>query len=95
MARRRTPLGTFGAIRCYETKDGRWKARGRFRELSGKYSSPSAIGDTPEEAEDLLRARKAIQPFGVSSVDPNTSEPSPVLCRSYAGASTGWDGVSR
>ncbi len=22
-------------------------------------------------------------------------EPSPVLCRSYAGASTGWDGVSR
>lgn len=23
------------------------------------------------------------------------AEPSPVLCRSYAGASTGWDGVSR
>lgn len=57
----------------HKTEDGRYKARGRFHELSGQYSSPSAIGDTPEEAEDLLRARKAIQPFGVSSVDPSTS----------------------
>jgi hypothetical protein len=70
VAPRSAPSAPSGASK---TNDGRWKARGRFRELSGNYSSPSAIGDTPEEAEDLLPARKAIQPFGVSSVDPNTS----------------------
>lgn len=73
MARRRIPLGAFGAIRCYKTEDGRYKARGRFHELSGKYSSPSVMGDTPEEAEALLRARKAVRPFGVVSIHPDTS----------------------
>ncbi|WP_413320379.1 tyrosine-type recombinase/integrase [Agrococcus sp. 1P02AA] len=73
MARRRIPLGTFGAIRCYKTEDGRYKARGRFHELSGEYSSPSAIADTPAEAEELLRARKAVRPYGMVSIHPDTS----------------------
>lgn len=73
MPRPRIPLGAFGAIRCYKTEDGRYKARGRFHELSGRYSSPSAIGDTPEEAVALLRARKTVGPFGMVSIGPHTS----------------------
>lgn len=64
MARCRIPLASFGAIRCYRLEDGRYKARGRYHELSGQYSSPAAIGDTPEQAEELLRARKTVGAFG-------------------------------
>ncbi len=44
--------------------------------------SPPTPGDEPEDNAQLSAAEQ-------------DTEPSPVLCRSYAGASTGCDGVAR
>ena len=73
MGRPRIPLGSWGAIRCDRLTDGRYKARGTFRELSGQKADHSAIAESPSAAEELLRARAAIRSIDGSWIGPDSS----------------------
>lgn len=59
MPRPRLEPGTWGVINITTLPDGRYQARGHFRELDGRDRRPSAIAETPEAAAAALRARTA------------------------------------
>lgn len=59
MPRPRLERGTWGVIGVTPLPDGRFRARGHFRDLDGRDRRPSATANTPFSAEAALRARTA------------------------------------
>jgi hypothetical protein len=71
-----------------------WVMRGTWRVSRWPRGSPSPLAG-PVGIVLVIVVWAALQVFGWTLIYLPQIEPSPVLCRSYAGASTGWVGVSR
>lgn len=66
MARPRLELGTWGKVARSEVAPGKWRARARFRDFTGRTKQVEAYGDSGAKAERaLLKAlRKRVQTAG-------------------------------
>ena len=66
MARPRLELGTWGRITRTEVSPGKWRARARFRDFTGRTKQVEATGESGAKAERALLAtlRKRVQSAG-------------------------------
>ncbi len=59
MARPRTPLSSYGAIRTVEVEPGKWRARARYRFEDGKLRQMERFGKSRAKAEAALKVALA------------------------------------
>ncbi|MGO1399577.1 MAG: phage integrase central domain-containing protein, partial [Brevibacterium yomogidense] len=66
MARPRLELGTWGKVARSEVAPGKWRARARFRDFTGRTKQVEAYGDSGAKAERALlkTLRKRVQTAG-------------------------------
>lgn len=74
MSRPRLELGTWGKITRTEISMGKWRARARFRDFTGKTKQREAYGDSGAKAErNLLKALRAEVESAGDSITGNTT----------------------
>ncbi|MGN6035063.1 tyrosine-type recombinase/integrase [Brevibacterium casei] len=74
MSRPRLELGSWGKITRTEISEGKWRARARFRDFTGKTKQREAYGDSGAKAErNLLKTLRAEVESAGDSITGNTT----------------------